>query len=86
MGNGVPLDAKIIFRPVQFPFVSGNAIITADAVKTIPDVNGDFQVNLVQGSVVIVEIERTGIKAQITIPSEPTVELTSLLPAPTVGF
>ena len=86
VGNEIPRDAKIIFRPVQFPSISGDAIITADAVKTVPDVNGNFQVNLVQGSVVVVEVERTGIKAQVTIPHEATATLTSLLPPPTVGF
>lgn len=86
VADRVPSDTKIVFRPVSFPILIEGVIVTADAVKTVPDVNGDFAVNLVQGSTVIVEIERTGIRHQIVIPEEETAVLTDLLPPPLISF
>lgn len=76
-----PQHIKIVARPVQFPAKYGQTILAADAVWTYADAYGDFTLSLVRNSICVVEIERTGIKAQITVPDSPTANLIDLLPA-----
>lgn len=76
-----PQHIKIVARPVQFPARYAQTILAADAVWTYADAYGDFTLSLVRNSVCIIEIERTGIKAQITVPDSPTANLIDLLPA-----
>ena len=80
-GNTIPSNCRVTFRPLQFPLSVGNSVVTADAIVTYPDINGNFTVNLVQGVTMVVEIQRTGIRAQITIPMTSSATLASLLPA-----
>jgi hypothetical protein len=71
---------------VEFPAKYGLNIIHADPVSTVADVDGQFQVKLVRNSIVVVEIERAGIKHQITIPDQATAELMDLLPTFAIDF
>jgi len=79
--TGIPVqEQRIIIRPVAFPAKYGSTILSAVAGKTVADVYGNFTISLVRNSVVVIEIERTGIRHQITIPDQPQVELSTLLP------
>ena len=80
VGNTIPVGTPITFRPALFPLTVNGAVVTADKVMTYPDITGAFQVNLIRGSLVIVEIERTGVRAQIQIPDATTADLMDLLP------
>lgn len=71
---------KIVAYPTQFPAKFSNTILTGDAVWTFADALGNFSLALVQNSVVIIEIQRTGVRAQITIPASDSANLIDLLP------
>lgn len=73
---------RISFRAPEFPVAIGGSIIDANKVFTEPDGLGNFSVALIQGQNVVVEIDRTGIYAQITIPMASSANLTDLLPPP----
>lgn len=78
---GDPDLMQITFKPVTIPSqVGGTSLVAANIVKTIPDVLGNFAVSLLQGQSVVVEIPRTGIRNQITIPMQSSATLLSLLP------
>lgn len=77
---------KIVAYPSQFPAKYSNTILTADAVWTFADSLGNFSLGLVRKSIVIIEIKRTGIRAQITIPDNATANLMDLLPPFTVDY
>ena len=79
VGSTIPVGTQVTFRPANFPISVNSSVVTADKVVTYPDINGNFQVNLIQGCTVIVEIERTGLRAQIVVPSTPTANLLDLL-------
>jgi len=80
LGGHPSQKVQVSFRIPEFPAISGNTIIDANKIYTTPDAAGNFSINLIQGQTVIVEIERTGIYAQITIPMAPSADLVSLLP------
>lgn len=86
VGGNVPQNTRISFRPVEFPAKYGLSIIQADPVQTVANVDGEFQVRLVRNSIVVVEIERAGIKHQITIPDQASADLTDLLPPFAIDF
>lgn len=71
---------KITARPISFPAQYGGNILTADAAWCYPDNLGNWTLNLVRGSTVMLEIERAGIRAQIIIPDTPTANVLDLLP------
>ena len=71
---------KIVFYPPQFPAEFAQTILAADAAYTFADAYGDFSLPAVQGSTIIVEIKRCGIRAQITVPMSPSANLIDLLP------
>ena len=73
--------AKIMVRPVEFPAKYGQNIINADRITTVPDYSGQFQLELIRGAIVVIEIERAGIRHQITVPDTPAANLVDLLPA-----
>lgn len=75
-----PALTRILARPVEFPSKYGLNILNADKIVAIPDYSGQFQLKLVRGSVVVVEIERAAIRHQITVPDAPTANLIDLLP------
>jgi len=75
-----PRPVKVVARPAAFPAQSGQNIMSADAVFTYVDAYGNFSLALVRNSVVIVEVERAGIRAQINVPDSPTANLIDLLP------
>lgn len=76
-----PQHIKIVARPAAFPAKYGSTILAADAVWTYADALGNFSLALVRKSVVMLSIERTGIRSvQITVPDSPTASLVDLLP------
>lgn len=77
---------KIVAYPSRFPAKYSKTILTSDAVWTFADSLGNFSLGLVRKSVVIIEIKRTGIRAQITIPDNATANLMDLLPPFTVDY
>jgi hypothetical protein len=81
-----PQLLKIVFRPVEFPARYNMTMIAADAIVTFPDAYGNFSVQLIRGSVVIVEIERAGIRSQITVPDAASANLLDLLPPFAVDY
>lgn len=85
-GNVANLEAMpssqqaIIMRLAKSPAVVSSAFILGDGIRTLTDAYGNFSVAIARGVKVIVEIERTGIKQQITIPNQETANLIDLLP------
>jgi hypothetical protein len=79
-GNKVPANARVTFRPVAFPTSAGTSIVSGDTVVTYLDAYGNFSVSLLQGVTVILEVESTGLRHQITIPYTSEATLLSLLP------
>lgn len=75
-----PSLLKIVARPAAFPAQSGNTILSADAVWTYADAYGNFSLALIRNSIVIIEVDRCGIRAQITVPDVPSANLIDLLP------
>jgi hypothetical protein len=80
IGGKPGIHRTVSFRPPEFPVIVGTTVVDADKVYTNPDYMGNFSVALIQGQTVLVEIDRTGIYTQITIPMAPTANLTDLLP------
>jgi hypothetical protein len=77
-----PQGLRIIARPAQFPASDNGNILAADAVWAYPDSIGNFTLILIQNSIVLITIERTGIyNVQITVPASDTANLLDLLPA-----
>lgn len=72
--------SRILARPVEFPTSINGNLISADAQWVYPNSDGSFQFSLIQGSTVIFEIERTGIRAQVVIPTKPMANIVDLLP------
>jgi len=60
--------------------IGGVALVSSDTIHTMPDAFGNFSVMLLCGTTVMVEIERAGIKNQITIPCQTSANLIDLLP------
>jgi len=81
-----PIQTKVVVRPVEFPAKYGLNVLAADATWTYLDAYGTFSLALVQGSTVIVEIERAAIRHQINIPYTPTANLLDLLPPFVVDY
>lgn len=79
VGGHIPVGARISVRPISFPIRAGDNIVNSDLVYSYPDSLGNFTLNIMQGATVIVEIERTAIRAQITVPAVPTALLLDLL-------
>lgn len=79
--GGTPAQKlKVTAQPTRFPAKHGNHILAADAVYTYPNADGEFDLVLVRNSVVLVEIERCGLRAQVTIPDAANVNLLDILP------
>jgi hypothetical protein len=80
IGGNPGKGQNIIFRPIDYPMSEGNSLVAADPVQTVPDILGNFQVALIQGKTILVQIDRTGINFQIVVPAAPSATLLSLLP------
>jgi len=78
--GGAPTRTTVLVRPVDFPVISGPSALSADPVQSFTDALGNFSVELIRGQVVIFEVERTGIRNQVTIPDQETAQLVDLLP------
>lgn len=79
-GGAPAQQLKVTAQPIRFPARHGNHILAADAVYTYPNADGEFDIVLVRNSVVLVEIERCGLRAQITVPDAANANLIDLLP------
>lgn len=76
-----PINTKLVFRPKLFPAEYGSTLIVADPLYTYTDAYGNFSIALVQGSVVLVDIERAGIRGvQFTVPNSTTANFLDLIP------
>jgi hypothetical protein len=78
-GNPMSLE-KIVCRPRNVPGVTGTSLIAAGIINTVADAFGNFAVELIRGAIVLVEIERAGIRHLITVPNQPTALILDLLP------
>ena len=77
---------KVCARAIEFPAKSGNRIVAADVIWTTLSYDGSFELPLLRGATVIVEVPRAGIRHQIEIPDTPSAELTQLLPPFAVDY
>jgi hypothetical protein len=75
-------DYLITFTLVSLPQkVAGISLVSSDKIPTRPDAFGNFSVQLLRGTTVLVEIERAGIRNQIVVPCNlASVGLIDLLP------
>jgi hypothetical protein len=73
-------DSVINFRIVKTPATFQGALATGRVLHTTADSYGTFSVTLVRGAVVIVEIERAGLRQQFTVPDLGSANLIDLLP------
>lgn len=84
--NTTPQLLKVVARPVEFPAGYDSTILSADQMYTVVDTFGRFSLPLVRNSIVIIEIARAGIRHQVTIPDQATVDLKDILPPFAVDF
>jgi hypothetical protein len=83
LGGNPSNNHFVTARLVELPAQASGSIITGDIVKTLPDYQGSFTLTLIQGSTVLIEVERTGYRnVQVVIPNAPTANLVDLLPPP----
>lgn len=82
----VPANTRITARMVAFPARYGQSVIQADVVFTVVDASGQFELPLVRNAVVVLEIDRAGIKNQITVPDQASVDLIDVLPPFVLDF
>lgn len=80
LSGKAPINSRITFKIVDVPKRVGEVLVSAKTIETTPDANGNFSVNLLCGSTVLVDIPTAGIKNQITIPDQKSVQLTEILP------
>lgn len=80
VGGAAGKGQTIRLRPSSFPSEENGSIITSDAIETTPDFLGNFSLPLVRNQTLTIEITRTGIRVQITIPDQETANLIDLLP------
>jgi len=80
IGGNAGFGQTVFFRIPAAPRRTPNSLIATDRVRTEPDANGNFSVNLLRGQVVVIEIDRTGIRQQFTVPDQPTSQILDLLP------
>ena len=79
--GSAPLNgAQVKFRPVNSPNEFDSAVVNAEPVFTHTQYDGTFKSPLIRNLTVVVEIDRAGIRHQITIPDAATANLSDLLP------
>jgi hypothetical protein len=71
---------KVTARPVAMPTKYESNIICSGSVIAYVDTSGNFELPLVRGATVIIEIEGTGIRVQIVVPDAATAEFIDLVP------
>lgn len=86
LAGNMASQIKVSARAVDFPAKTGNRIVAADTICTTLSSDGSFQLSLLRGATVIIEVPRAGIRHQIVIPDTPSAELTSLLPPFAVDY
>ena len=79
-GTPVILPAKISFRLADSPLAIQGVFVQGGYYETRADAYGNFAVNLIRGTRVVVEIEHVGIKATVVVPDTDTVPLIDILP------
>lgn len=77
---------KVTARAIEFPARSGNRIVAGDVIWTNLNYDGSFELPLLRGATVLLEVPRAAIRHQIAIPDSPTAELTNLLPPFAVDY
>jgi hypothetical protein len=80
LGGNPAMMSDIIIRGSDFPAQSGISLVTSDIIRFRPDFYGNFTVPVLRLQKVIFEIEKTGIRNEITVPNLPTANLLDLLP------
>lgn len=73
-------NAVISARLVSYPASGGSSVITSDSIRTVPDYFGNFTLPMIQGKTAIIEIERTSVKYQITVPYASSANFLDLVP------
>ena len=71
---------RVTARTVDFPAKTGDRIVSGDEVFTYLDFQGKFELPLLRGSTVIIEVPRAAIRNQVNIPDTATANLIDLLP------
>ena len=77
---------RVSARLVAFPAKSGTRIVSGDTAFTFLNHEGKFELPLLRGATVIVEVPRAAIRHQVVIPDQPEVNLMDLLPPFAVDF
>lgn len=71
---------QVVFTPTGAPTIHGSSVVNYKRIITYTDVLGNFSVSLLREAAAIVEIPEAGLRAQITVPDQPTALLLDLLP------
>ena len=80
IGGDPAQNRAVVFRIAKSPVSVGSSLISGEPIKTVPDFAGNFSIALLRNATIVVEIERAGIRHQITIPDQETANLIDLLP------
>lgn len=77
--TGEPVqNTNVYFKPVNVSqFINGVALSLASVI-TRTDVNGEFAIELIRGAVLLVIVEATAYRKQITIPDQSTADIKDL--------
>jgi len=77
---------KITARMVDFPAKSSNRIVSGDTIFTFLNSDGKFEMALLRGSTVLIEVPRAAIRSQIVVPDTASANLMDLLPPFAIDF
>lgn len=77
---------KVYAKAAEYPASSNGRVVSGDVIFTELAYDGSFQMALLRGSTVIIEVPRAAIRHQITIPDAPTASLMDLLPPMAVSY
>jgi len=73
--NQVPINVRI----AEQPHLTGDFVVVGDRVQTITDGSGDFEMFLPRLAVVVLDIDRAGIRKQFTVPDQESISLIDVL-------
>lgn len=71
---------EVSFRISKLPSSVSGSLVTSERMIVYPDAYGNFSVQLLRFSEIIVEIKRAGINYKFTVPNQATAPLLGLIP------
>jgi hypothetical protein len=81
-GGNALKDILVTAKGLAWPYKSNANILADSFVDVRTDYLGQFQMRLVRGAKVLLEVEKTGIRAQVTVPDAASVLLSDLITFP----